>query len=48
MDTVLGLIGLVIWIVCVIALAALITWIVIKLFPAEKTPKPAADGEPGG
>ena len=36
MDTVLGLIGVVIWIVCVIGLAASITWVVVKFFPGEK------------
>jgi hypothetical protein len=32
-DTALGLIGLVIFIVCVIALAAGITWLVVKISP---------------
>jgi hypothetical protein len=36
MDTVLGLIGVIIWIVCVIGLAAGITWLVVKVFPSEK------------
>ncbi len=36
MDTALGLIGVAIWIVCVIGLAASVTWIVVKLFPGEK------------
>jgi hypothetical protein len=40
METVLGLIGLVVFIICVIALAAGVTWVVVKLSPArEKTPQ---------
>jgi hypothetical protein len=35
-DTVLGLIGLVIFAVCVIALAAVTTWIVVRLSPGKK------------
>ncbi len=35
METVLGLIGLVVFIVCVIALAAGITWVVVKLSPTR-------------
>ena len=36
MDTVLGLLGLVVWIVGVIALAAAVTFLVVKLTPGEK------------
>jgi hypothetical protein len=39
MDTILGLFGMVLWIVSVMALAAGITYLVIKLSPGEK-PKP--------
>ena len=45
MDTVLGLIGMVIFIVATIALAAGITWVVVKITPsgprnkAEPTPE---------
>jgi len=40
METVLGLIGLVVFIVCVIALAAGITWVVVKFSPTrEHTPQ---------
>ena len=46
MDTALGLLGIVAWIVAVIALAAAVTWIVIKVFPAGETEKPAASGGP--
>jgi hypothetical protein len=42
METVLGLIGLVIFIICVIALAAGVTWTVVRLSPMRgaKKPKP--------
>ena len=36
METVLGLIGLVVFIVCVIALAAGITWLVVKFSPTRE------------
>jgi hypothetical protein len=36
MATVLGLIGLVVFIVCVIALAAAITWVVVKFSPSRE------------
>jgi len=35
MDTVLGLIGMVIYMVIVIGLAAGITWLVVKLSPSK-------------
>jgi hypothetical protein len=43
MDTVLGIIGIIIFAACVIALAAGVTWLVVKVSPAEKPdqPKPA-------
>ncbi len=47
MDTVLGLLGIVLWIVSIIAVASAVTWVVVKIFPAEKPPKkdePATDG----
>ena len=41
MDTFLGLIGMALWIVSVIAIAAAVTFAVVKLSPsARKTPKP--------
>jgi hypothetical protein len=40
MDTVLGLFGMLVWIVAVMALAAGITFLVIKLSPGEKPKKP--------
>lgn len=39
MSTVLGLLALVIFIVCIIALAAGVTWTVVKLSPPRE-PKP--------
>jgi hypothetical protein len=40
MDTVFGLFGIVIYAACVISLAAGITWLVVKVSPAEKPKKP--------
>jgi hypothetical protein len=39
MDTVLGLLGLLVFVVAVIAFAAGVTWLVVKAFP-QKKPKP--------
>jgi hypothetical protein len=46
MTLALGLIGLFVFIACVIALAAAITWIVVKISPttAGKKPAPKNDG----
>ena len=35
MDTVLGLLGLLVYIVAIVSLAAGITWIVVKLSPSK-------------
>jgi hypothetical protein len=35
MDAVLGLLGLVVFAACVIAFAAAMTWVVVKLSPAK-------------
>jgi hypothetical protein len=43
--TVLGLFGILVWIVTVIVLAAAVTWLVVKLFPAER-PEKASSPEP--
>ena len=40
MDVALGFLGIVVWIVLVIALAAAVTWIVVKISPAEKREGP--------
>ena len=39
METVLGLVGMAIWIVGVIALAAGVTWAVIKVSPGDRAGK---------
>ena len=44
MDTVLGLFGIVLWIVTIVALASAVTYVVVKMFPAEKPDEPKADG----
>jgi hypothetical protein len=41
-DTVLGLAGLVVFIVCVIALAAAVTWVVVRILPAKEPEKESA------
>jgi hypothetical protein len=43
MDTFLGLLGIVVWIVSVIALAAAVTWVVVRVSPGEKPDKASAD-----
>jgi hypothetical protein len=45
MDTVLGLLGIAVFIVCVIALAAAVTWLVVKISPTKTTPEPKAPAE---
>jgi hypothetical protein len=44
MQTALGLIGFVAYIAAVIALAAAVTWLVVRLTPAKK-PKPDTASE---
>jgi Mn2+/Fe2+ NRAMP family transporter len=39
-TTVLGLIGIAVFIVCVIALAAAVTWTVVRLTPSHKKQQP--------
>jgi hypothetical protein len=36
MDTVLGLLGIVVWIVLVVAIAAAVTYLVVKISPGDK------------
>ena len=43
MDTVLGLLGIVLWMVAVVAIAAAVTYLVVKIFPGEK---PASSSAP--
>jgi hypothetical protein len=46
METILGLFGMVIWIFGTIALAAAVTYVVVKLSPGKKDkPKPAPSAE---
>ena len=45
MATVLGLLGLIVFIVCVIALAAAVTWVVVKISPSSKPKKKLAPAE---
>jgi hypothetical protein len=33
METLLGLLGIVVWIATSIAIAAAVTWVVVKIFP---------------
>ena len=39
MDKALGLLGIIVFAACVIALAAAVTWVVVKVSPAEKPDK---------
>ena len=39
MDTALGIIGIILFAAAVIALAAAVTWVVVKVSPAEKADK---------
>jgi hypothetical protein len=39
-DAVLGLLGLIVFAACVIAFAAAMTWVVVKLSPARDKPQP--------
>jgi len=41
MATALGLVAIVVFIACVIAFAAAITWSVVKISPAKSAKKPA-------
>ena len=43
MSTFLGLLGVLVFIVAVIAVASAVTWTTAKLLPAEKPPKPDAE-----
>jgi hypothetical protein len=40
LQTILGLLGIVAYGACVIGVAAAITWVVVKVSPAEKEEKP--------
>ena len=45
MGTVLGLLGIALFIVCVIGLAAAMTALVVKVSPTKTTPDPKAPAE---
>jgi FlaG/FlaF family flagellin (archaellin) len=48
LEDVLGLIGMVLFIAATIALAAAITWVVVKVTPSgprKKPPEPTPEGE---
>jgi hypothetical protein len=45
MDVVLGLLGIVAWIALVVALAAAVTYVVVRLSPGEKPPAPGSAGK---
>jgi hypothetical protein len=47
MDEALGLFGLAVFATCVIGLAAAVTWVVVKVSPAEKDEKPATAEDAG-
>ena len=40
METVIGLLGIAVFIVAVIALASAVTWATVKVLPAEKPAQP--------
>ena len=46
MMTVLGLLGIVVFCVCVIALAAGVTWLVVKLSPSKSAKTKPAEPTP--
>ena len=46
MDTFIGFLELVAWAICVLALAAAVTYTVIRLFPSRDERPPQGDGEP--
>ena len=43
MNTALGLLGIVVWIVVVIALAMAVTWLVVKISPTGAAKRPKGD-----
>ncbi len=47
MYTALGIIGLIIYMVCIIALAAGVTWVVVKISPTTTGKKPVAKSSDG-
>jgi hypothetical protein len=45
METVLGLLGMIAWIVTVIAIAAAVTYVVVRLTPERRKREPEATSE---
>ena len=45
MDTVLGLLGMIAWIVAVIAIAAAVTYVLVRLTPERSKREPEATSE---
>jgi hypothetical protein len=45
-DNILGLLGIIVFIVCVIALAAGVTWLVVRVSPKPGNKKQKAEPEP--
>ena len=45
MNTALGFAGILIWVAATIALAAAITWVVVKLSPGDKPAAPDSSAE---
>ena len=45
MGTILGLLGLIVFVVAVISLAASVTWLVVRLFPSSSQKKKAQPQE---
>ena len=43
MDVALGLLGIAAWIVTVVAIAAAITFVVVRVFPSEKPEQPSSN-----
>ncbi|HXV33398.1 MAG TPA: hypothetical protein VD769_05255 [Gaiellaceae bacterium] len=43
MDTILGLLGVVVWIASTIGIAAGITYVVVRLFPGDESLKPTSE-----
>jgi hypothetical protein len=42
MDTILGLLGVVVWIASTIGIAAGITYVVVRVFPGDESLKPTS------
>ena len=43
MEDFLGLLGLIVYVILVVSLAAGVTWVVVKLFPSQEKKKAKAD-----